>query len=301
MATMGWKAQVMAAALALVPSVGASEGASATDLFYQRALMIAADGACRLFSPDVRAALAASEAQARGAALRSGADPTMLAGLEAKASAAAVAGDCRSSGMAAAAQRVRTAFDGYARLSRLEFAGEFAPWTAERTTLGDEPRWRVSQRDRFGWNLMVFGLAAERGDVSLTAVASFADGARPYGARLVMRDTSLTERPYLDASKADIAGRIPIDARLPPRSAVRVFAAQDMARAEPGLKAAGMSDAWAFRFPPAANDALAELDPREAVAVEFLFPGVGGEGVRVAYVEVGDFAAARAFQAINQR
>ena len=36
---------------------------------------------------------------------------------------------------------------------------------------------------------------------------------------------------------------------------------------------------------------LADLDPREAIAVEFLFPG---ERVRTAYVEVGDFAAGRA-------
>ena len=42
----------------------------------------------------------------------------------------------------------------------------------------------------------------------------------------------------------------------------------------------------------AAAQELARLDPREAVAVDFLFPG---DGVRRAYVEVGDFAAGRAF------
>jgi hypothetical protein len=59
-----------------------------------------------------------------------------------------------------------------------------------------------------------------------------------------------------------------------------------------------MTHAWAVRFPAAAEDALAALDPREAVAVEFLIAGDRGEGVRTAYVEVGDFAAARAFQAL---
>jgi hypothetical protein len=67
------------------------------------------------------------------------------------------------------------------------------------------------------------------------------------------------------------------------------------------LKDTGASGGWAFRFPAAAADALAGLDPREAVAVEFLFTGEDGESVRTAYVEVGDFAAARAFQAIAQR
>ena len=63
-----------------------------------------------------------------------------------------------------------------------------------------------------------------------------------------------------------------------------------------------MTNAWAVRFPDAAQAALANLDPREAVAVEFLFAGDGdGEEVRTAYVEVGDFAVAEAFEKIAQR
>ena len=156
------------------------------------------------------------------------------------------------------------------------------------------------QRDRFGWDVMLFGVAGHGAERPLIAAASFADGAQPYGARLVMRDASLTSGPYLDARQADIVGRLPIDARLPPRSASRVFAAEAMA---PAGAAAGARHAGrlAFRFPAAAADALAGLDPREAVAVEFLFAGDGGESVRTAYVEVGDFAAARAFQAVAQR
>ena len=60
----------------------------------------------------------------------------------------------------------------------------------------------------------------------------------------------------------------------------------------------GSEDGWAFRFPAAAAQALADLDPREAIAVEFLFPG---ERVRTAYVEVGDFAAGRAFLQVASR
>ena len=43
------------------------------------------------------------------------------------------------------------------------------------------------------------------------------------------------------------------------------------------------------------------IDPREAVAVEFLFGAGEGEAVRRAYVEVGDFAAGRAFLQVASR
>jgi hypothetical protein len=268
----------------------------AANLFYERALMTAADGACRLFAPDVSAALAAAKAQARGAALRSGVDAASLAGLEAQASAAGAAG-CRSPGVAAAAAQVRAAFAGYATLNEMTFPGELSSWTASRPA-GDG--WRAVQHDRFGWDVMQFGVAGHGPDRPLIAAASFADDARPYGARLVMRDASLTSGPYLDQREADIAGRLPIDARLPPRSATRAFAAEAMAPAG-ALQGRDMPGALAFRFPAAAAEALVGLDPREAVAVEFLFAGADGESVRTAYVEVGDFAAARAFQAVAQR
>lgn len=296
MAIGGRAAIAAAAALCAAPAGQALAATPAADLFYARALMAAAGQACRLFAPDVSAALAASKAQARGAALRSGADAATLAGLEARAAAAGAAG-CHSPGVAAAAAQVRTAFAGYSSMSEMRFPGELSSWTASRPA-GDG--WRAVQRDRFGWDVMLFGVAGHGPDRVLTAAAGFADGARPYGARVVMRDASLTSGPYLDAREADIAGRLPIDARLPPRSARRVFNAEAMAPAG-ALGAADMPGAWSFRFPAAAADALAGLDPREAVAVEFLFAGEHGESVRTAYVEVGDFAAARAFQTTAQR
>src|SRR5450631_619419 len=110
MATRGKQAQALTAALAASP---------AADLFYQRAVMTAAGGACRLFAPDVATALAASEAQARGAALRSGVDPASLAAGEAQASAAGAA-DCRSATIATAAEHVRAAFASYAHLDHMD-------------------------------------------------------------------------------------------------------------------------------------------------------------------------------------
>jgi len=293
-------AQVAVATLGVLAVGPALAASPAADLFYQRAVMTAADGACRLFAPDVATALAASKAQARGAALRSGADPAGLAAVEAQASAAGAAG-CHSPAIAAAADQVRAAFAGYAHLDHMDFPGEFTAWLAERPASDTEPRWHASQRDRFGWDVMRFGLAGHGDDRPLTAVASFADGAQPYGARLVMRDVDATSGPYLDVRQADIGGRIPIDGRLPPRASSRVFEAGDMTAADKALVTPDMPGAWSFAFPQAASDALAQLDPRETVAVEFLFTGDDGESVRTAYVEVGDFAAARAFQSIPQQ
>jgi len=288
-------------AAAVLGWASAAQAATAAELFYQRALMSAADAACRLFAPPVAASLAAAKAQARGAALRSGASAAQLGDLEARAGAAAAAQGCGSPQLQAGASRVRAAFDGYARLDRLEFPGEIAGWTAERPPDDAVARWRVFQTARFGWDLMRFGLVGRTGARPLMAIASFADGAEPAAARLVMRDARLTSGPYLDARAADLAGRLPLDARLPPRGASVVYQAEAMSSAGRDLTAPGMASAWAFRFPPAAVAALAALDPREAVAVEFVFADGADEGVRVAYVEVGDFAAATAFQSIAQR
>ena len=117
----------------------------------------------------------------------------------------------------------------------------------------------------------------------------------------MLRDTAATNGPYIDARQADIDGHIPIDGRLAPRSASRVFQAAEMTAADKALLTPDMAGAVSFEFPQAASDALAQLDPRETVAVEFLFTGDDGESVRTAYIEVGDFAAAQAFQSIPQR
>jgi hypothetical protein len=300
MGTWGKAAQALAA-LAVLAMAGPACAATAADLFYERALMAAADGACRLFAPPVASALAAAKAQARSAALRSGMDSAGLRDIESRADAAAAAAGCASPDIAVAAQRVRQAFDGYAHLDHMTFPGENADWLAERPADDGVSHWRLSQRDRFGWDVMLFGVVGHGAARPLMAVASFADGASPYGARLVLRDAAVTDGPYLAVNEADVSGRIPMDGRLPPRSATRVFNAEAMSPAGRDLRAPDMPDGWAFRFPPQAEQALAALDPRETVAVEFLFAGENGDEQRTAYVEVGDFAAGEAFEALAQR
>jgi hypothetical protein len=80
---------------------------------------------------------------------------------------------------------------------------------------------------------------------------------------------------------------------------VKGFPAEAREAAPEALAPSGMKEGWAFRFPAEAAGALAALDPREAVAVEFLLTGAP-ETMR-AYIEVGDFAAARQFLTLAQR
>ena len=281
-------------ALALSPGGAKAQPA---DLFYERAVMSAADLRCGLFAPDVAAALAAATAQARGAALRAGTAPDVLIQAEKTARARAGAADCRSPDVTTAAARVRTAFAGYAKLTRLTYAGDVAGWAADRN-LYRTARWRLSQETSFGDDRMAFGLAGTEGPGALIAVGRFGDDAEPYAARLVLRDQSRTAGPYLDRFGGGSTAGLPLARRLPPGAAQKTYGAAARAQAGPDLLPKGAVSGWAFRFPDEAAEELASLDPREAVAVEFLFPG---DVVRRAYVEVGDFAAGRAFLKVAAR
>ena len=271
--------------------------AQPADLFYERTVMSAADDRCDLFAPEVGAALAASAAQARGAALRAGTSFDTLRTIETNARSKAAQAGCRSPDIATAAARVKTAFSGYAKITRLTYPGDVAPWRADRTG-ARSTSWRLSQDASFGPDRMAFGLAGRDGPGVLLAVARFADGAQPYAARLLLRDGTRSSQAYLDRWTGGSTARLPLDRRLPPRSALKVYPAAARSQASADLLPRDVKSGWAFRFPDQAAVELSRLDPREAIAVEFLFPG---DVTRRAYVEVGDFAAGRAFLKVAAR
>ena len=270
--------------------------ARALDLVFERTVMTAAGGRCGLFAPEISAALDAARLQARGAALRQGASSEDVRLAEQRGVGKAASADCASQDMALAAQRVRSAFSAYARLQRYSYPGETSGWRADRTGLG-AIRWRLAQDARFGEDRMTFGLAGRESRGVLVAVAQFADGRTPYAARLVVRDTTRTVGPYLDQFRT-ATQTLPLERRLPPRAALRTYAAEARSPAGADLLPKGSRGGWAFRFPPQAARDLAALDPREAIAVEFLF---ADDVARRAYVEVGDFAAGRAFLQLATR
>jgi hypothetical protein len=291
-------------ALALSPGVARAQP---SDLFYERAVMSAADQRCGLFAPDVAAALAAATAQARGAALRAGTSGEVLRQAERTAQAKAATVDCRSQDVATAAARVKSAFSGYAKITRLTYAGDVAGWQADRN-IYRTARWQLSQETSFGPGpengRLAFGLIGKEGPGALVAVARFADGAEPYAARLVLRDGARSAQPYLARYGTGSTAGLPLAQRLPPPLAQKAYAAAARAPAGPDLlppnlqEKGGAMSGWAFRFPDAASLELAGLDPRESVAVDFLF---AGDVTRRAYIEVGDFAAGRAFLQVSGR
>jgi hypothetical protein len=290
-------------AVALSAAVAAPALAqSAAQLFYERTVMSAADARCHLFDRPTASALQAGASQARGAALRAGATSKELREIQQRALSKAAGVACASPDIALAAGRVRTGFAGYARLQKMSYPGDTAAWEADRAVSARLNMWGLSQTVRFGYDRMTFGIASGPTQApALTAMVSFADGAVPYAARLVLRDSDRAGEAYLDKRGADSNGRIPLAARMPPGGATTAFAAQARDAAPRDLLSADMKSGWSFRFPLAASEALAQLDPREAAAVEFLFANrSGGDTVRRAYLEVGDFAAGRAFLRATQ-
>lgn len=274
--------------LAVLAAPHALLAATASDQLYERTLMTAANARCRLFSADLAAALDASRAQARGATLRAGASQDQVAALEQRARGKAANVACDARDLTTAAARVRTGFEGYSKLLVMNYPGEVSAWRADRPVSATIPVWRLSQPASFGGDRMIFGLAG--GAKALMAVATFPNGQRPYAARIIVRDTRRTLGPYI----ANGAGRN-LAAKAPPRNASLVFNAESRDAAPPSLLPKDAKAGLAFRFPAAAADAIAQLDPREAITVEFALPGSGVEQTRKAYVEVGDFAAGRAF------
>ena len=294
-----WTAAILVLASAAAP---AAATASALDLYYQRAVMSAADGRCRLFTPDIASALNAAKAQARGAALRGGVDAADVAQATARAQASAARSPCNSRDLATAAGRVRAAFDSYSRMLRLNLPGETTAWRADRTLPIDGPVWRLAQTTTLGSAALTFGLTGQRGETpQLTAMSDFGGGPQPYAARLLIRDQDRAPQPYLSVWRQGASAQVPLRARTAPRPMNDIYPAGARGPADWRLLAPKQKSATTFGFPAAAIDAIGALDPREAITVEFLYSGPSGDIARQAYVEVGDFAAGQAFLTIAQR
>jgi hypothetical protein len=282
---------IVLATFAVWPTVAAANAAS--DLFYERSLMSAAGARCGLFDPSIAAALTASSRQARGAALRAGADADALAAAETRAKAKAATASCASADLALAAGRVREAFAGYSRLNTMAFPGGASTWKANRNPVSG---WLLSQPGRTKSGPVVFGVAeTDTGEPALTAVAGWSGALGASGARLVMRDPLKARQPYLDPRRSDLGGQIP------PRAMTRVFLASARSTAAAPILPEEASAGAVVRFPAAAAAALEGLDPREALVLEVVYPVRNGERVESVALEVGDFAAGRAFLSADFR
>ena len=274
------KAILLAAAAALAGPAAA--WAEPADTYYERAFVVAADARCGLFAPAVDAALTAATAQARGAALRSGAAEADLKAVAARARFRAETVSCRDPQLATVRERVDGAFSGWIRTPRMIFPGAERAWIADRTAW-TRPGWRLMQASTVGASPVKFGYG-ESDAAALTAVVSFVGRSRPNAARIVFRDEARAPHAWLSGSG------------LAPASSRASVWATGVSPADPALLAEGRRAGEAWRFPGWAADRLARLDPRETFLVEFHFRD---GSVASARFEAGDFAAGRAFMAMG--
>ena len=282
--------------MAAMATPSLAHATAASSLFYERTLMHEAGDRCHLFTPAVASALQASSLQARGAAERGGFSLAVLAATEERARTRAWSVPCASPDLATAAGRVRDAFAGYAKLNEMSFPGELGEWRAARRPRAmmidgkpvDGPRWRLFQPARSASGLVTFGVAQDSETPVVVTTEAGALGAAY--AVLIVRDPSKAPEPYIDPRVNSLAGRAP------PLSVTRSFLANARSIA-PTTLSNGAVDAAMFSFPPAAAAAMENLDAREAVTIKFVYSGRGRERTSSALVEVGDFAAGRAFLA----
>ncbi|MBD3819747.1 Uncharacterised protein [Brevundimonas diminuta] len=274
--------RTLAAIVALTLAAGTATAAG--DVYYERAFVRAAQDKCRLFEPRLTQALEAATLQARGAALRAGRPATELAATAGRAKARAAATPCNDAELDRVKTRVRHAFAGWSRAARINFPGDRAGWSADRFESARDG-WRLFQDGATGASPVRFGLTGRAPqDARPAAVVSFVGKPRPYAARIVMRDTARSPRPWLGTDG------------LPPEAARRAVFAAGSDIAPRDLLASGARAGEVWRFPDSAAEALAALDPREPFLIEFLFRD---DSVATARFEAGDFAAARAFLAMG--
>lgn len=271
-----------------LPSVaGSTEGGSgAARSWFERSFVAAADRKCRLFDPALGAALEASALQARGAAARAGETSEQLAQGLAQAEALAAATACDHPDLAVVRERAVSAYGAWTGLRRMDFPGARSAWKADRTRR-DADAWRLSQTGGIGGARATMGLLARvDGADDLAVAVAFPGQARPYAARITLRDAERVNLPWLKDGGA----------ALPPHWTTTSVMAASNAPTELALTGALKGDGRLWVFPASAGDALARLDPRETFVVEFLFRDDSVARVRF---EVGDFAAGRAFAALG--
>lgn len=273
----------LAAALTLSTAAAASEPPSAQAAYVERRGLLEADAQCRIFTPEVRAALQVSALQARGALLRGGWSLAQLGQLESATVGAARARQCGDARTNAAAATARAAYNMTFRSNAMEFPGWTRTWSARRVAASDGWRLRQNITDPVA---ATFGVRQHNGVEQLVLLLPVSnEAAAPRGATLQLRNPSRS-----DASSLDLAGRIArgLEAGLPaPGAAMTLNATRRIEH--PNLFATEA----VFVFSDEAFRLLCSLDPRETVEIDLS----GGRTRQRLLVEVGDIAAARGFLA----
>ncbi len=299
------KSQAKNACLALsllalaVPPAGAQGVDAVIVTAARRYFLSLADARCHLLDPATAQALKGGYVQARNAAIRAGHDMSALSPYLAAAGGAARRVDCGAPQLASEAAVARSAFGAFAATPRLDLPGSRAAWHGDRTQ-GGTAMWRLVQYQKSDAVTAAFGLYGPLDDNRLAVMVSFADGAKPYSARLLLRDPDTASVGMINAAAYAVTAAPPpgfgddIDS-FPARAMREVTAplAPVVKANFAGFSASGdyvgqqvgPQDALRFDFSTRAYPAIARLDPREDMVIEFDF----SDGPRYMRFEVGDF------------
>ena len=280
---------------------------SADTMFVERAALRAANAACNLFEPGEALALDMGFYQARNALLRGGYDSRMVAALEREAADYAGDKSCDDPAMASSAALLKNAYKAFTRTPFMEFKGDVRQWTATRTLTDTWSAWQQAPGSpvRFGLirpiraddPLALGDPDAPREDPVLAAALPLRDGAgAPAYARIWMRDP----RKLPEMWDGGLRGFIPGALDAPPRGLSRqIWASERRVVDGPPYGDGDKTPDALFLFDARAEKLLSELDPREAVTLEFTPSDRDRKGKPVRVVmEVGDFRAAAAFSRI---
>jgi hypothetical protein len=280
---------ILKASLLALTLTGAAQASNADEIFGERALALAIDDRCELFTDRERNALDAARLQARGILLRQGISVHALDDYSRELDAQASQTACDLPEVADLRYRVGEAFLAWQNIRDMAFPGGHYDWQATRSIMPGEPHWAIHQTV----GDMTVGLSRDTDNYRVSAALPAIPGAA--SAVLVLRDTDREPDlydPTLNGHFAAPSGAEWAD-WTPPRFARSVVWAAGMGSRKDRSGLAHSEDALVFHFSNRASDELSALDPREAAIIEVL--GRNGDVLAQFYFEVGDFAAARAF------
>lgn len=241
----------------------------------ERVAMRALDQRCNLFTSGPRRALGGFTAQARGAALRTGAQPSQLNLIARQANAAVQTKSCTDPAVRTEAARVIAAHKGWKAQMTAQYPGLVREWRVDRSGLDS---WRAVQETGGGVRVGFIGMN------NMLAFAVETPDVNAAGARLFLRDASRLGAP--------LAGqRLMVPLRV--GTSIHVAAARRPADTRARIATPPRAGTMLI-FPNPTTLAVMTADPRDSFEVEIT--NRTGQVTRV-IVEVGDIVAAFAFAA----
>ena len=301
-------ALIGAVALAGLGSVSLAQDVdSLTATVLKRFYLMQVDARCHLLDATTALALKAGFLQARNTAIRNGSDMRVMGPYLDRVRDVAGRTDCASPQLSAEIATARSAVATYTAMPRLDLTAGRAGWTAERA-FADTSQWRLVQYQDGPAADMALGLYGTLSGNRFVVMAHFVDGARPYSARLLVRDPSITATGLINPAAYDLSNAMPLGFDDSSLSFIARASSEQAADLRPAVKtngagfsltgdyvgAQGPQDAFRFDFPTAAYRAIAVLDPREDIVVAFDFQ----DGTRYARFEVGDFITGLSYVAL---